>query len=127
MTDTPRGIVLDMPDHEYHRTRGASSSLVWSMAHLPAATVRWRMDNPKPQTAAMALGTLTHVCILEPARFDRQYLAADKPDQRTKVGKADWAATQAHAESEGRIVVPTQDYERSMRMRDAVYRHPLAI
>ena len=48
----------------------------------------YNKNNPKPQTAAMAFGSLVHYLILEPKNFEQYYFVADQPKKNTRDGKA---------------------------------------
>ena len=48
----------------------------------------YNKNNPKPQTLAMAFGSMVHHLILEPESFEQHYFVADKPKKNTKEGKA---------------------------------------
>lgn len=76
---------------------------------------------PKIQTEAMKLGTLVHCLVLEPKQFDKRYLVADKPDQRTKAGKAEWC--EILAENSDKIVIPTEIHQQAVLMAEAVFSH----
>lgn len=75
-----------------------------------------------PQTAA--IGTATHMAILEPERFALEVVAAPALDRRTAAGKA--AAAAFAAEHAGKLVIGADDFDLVRRMADAVRAHPAA-
>ncbi len=90
-----------------------------SAAHVLEARL-----HPRAPTPAMELGTHAHAAILEPERFEREYVEAPECDRRTTIGKRAWAAFEA---SQGaKTVLRKQDWQYVMAMRDAVWAHPLA-
>lgn len=88
------------------------------------AHVREAMIHPKAPTPAKDIGQLAHVAILEPARFEAEYVAAPDVDRRTKLGKETWAAFEA--EQAGRTLVPPDEHACVRAWRDAVWSHPTA-
>jgi exodeoxyribonuclease VIII len=47
-------------------------------------------EHGRKETPALRFGQLVHTAILEPELFASKYIAVDKPDRRTKEGKAAW-------------------------------------
>ena len=56
-----------------------------SPAHL-----KYILNNPQPATPAMALGSAIHMSVLEPEKFNDNYVVSPKFDRRTKQGKEDY-------------------------------------
>jgi hypothetical protein len=87
---------LELTNEDYHARPGVSASMLKSMAK------GWRTFEaehitktaPRKETPAMALGTAVHTALLEPDRFDSEYVIcpADCSDRRTKAYK-EWSAT----------------------------------
>lgn len=119
------GMYLGMPADAYHKAPGLSASMAWAMASTEPAKVRYQLDHPK-ESGAMALGTVTHSAILEGDAVEREYIVIEKPDLRTKAGKAEWAAAHKAAEDDGKTAVSQQDFDLARGMRDAVHAHPVA-
>lgn len=76
---------------------------------------------PRKESEAMKLGTLVHCLILEPAKFTERYFIADKPDQRTKIGKESWALSLELAGD--KILISGELYEQAESMANAVESH----
>ena len=70
----------------------------------------------------MKLGTATHCAILEPERFEIEYVEAPVVDRRTKDGKALWN----ELEQSGRIVLSSEEYAKVTGMAKAMKDHELA-
>ena len=64
---------------------------------------RYALDNPTAATEPMDVGSATHVAILEPARFDKEFYIAPIYDGRTKGGKD--IAERCQAEAAGRTII----------------------
>ena len=74
---------------------------------------------PAPeQTAAMRLGALVHLAILEPDVFATQCRVAPKVDRRTKEGKA--IAAEFEAENADKIIITPDENEITDRIVEAV-------
>ena len=76
------------------REYDAIDALNWStlskLATSPAL-MRYRRDNPEPDSAAFRLGRAVHCAILEPEAWPARYAVAPDVDRRTKEGKAAYA------------------------------------
>lgn len=110
---------------EYRAHAGLSASTCKAMATKPPAQVRYDLDNPKPSTDRLVLGTYSHALILEPHRLESAFLVVEKFERRSAEAKQRWAAIVAQAEQEGKVIVwDEKDHENrdtAMRMRDAIY------
>lgn len=89
-----------------------------------AAHVLEARTHPKAPTPAMELGTHAHAAILEPARFEAEYVVAPECDRRTTIGKRAWAEFEAASGSQ--TILREKDWEWVTALRDAVWAHPLA-
>ena len=122
--DAPEiGLHQGIPYDEYARWAAMNHSILRHFGRT-AAHAREAMIHPPEQTSAQDQGHAAHVAILEPERFETAFLAAPRVDKRTSAGKADWAAFVAA--SGGRTVLPADEHELCLRMRDAVWAHPTA-
>ena len=115
------GIYSNIPNDEYHIGPGISSSELKLILKSPAH-YRYASDNPRPQTANMALGTAAHTKILEPD--GPPVLPEPEVNRRTKDGKAELA--QFHADNPDAIICSAEQYTHVVGMRDAVLMHPTA-
>lgn len=105
----------------YRRLDAVSSSRLSDLDRSPAYC-RWRIDHPdRDDTDATRIGDATHAAVLTPDLFRTAYLAAPECDRRTKAGKEAYAAAQAA--SAGKVLLPADDYDLCLRLRDAVERN----
>ena len=74
-----------------------------------AAHVREEMLHPIVPTPAMELGNTIHIAVLEPEKFNDEYVVAPKIDRRTKKGKAEWMVFEA--ENEGKTLLSKDDWQ----------------
>ena len=82
------GIYADIPNDEYHKLPGVSKSMLDKIDESPAH-LRDYLDNPvHEQTAAMALGSAVHCAVLQPDRFDDEYIVMPDVDGRTAEARA---------------------------------------
>jgi len=114
-------IYRDMPEAEYRAIRAVNASSLKagavSMAHMKLA-----MAGDSTTSAAKELGSLAHLAILEPARFDQVRVAPDFGDQRTKAGKEAKAAWLSGLEPGARIA-DIDDHNAAKAMAAACYAH----
>jgi hypothetical protein len=120
MNEFTPGLYADIPFEEYLAGPAISKHGLDLIARSPLHYHQYTpVDSP-----AMALGRAVHCAILEPARFEADYIAAPQIDRRTKAGKAAWEEFTAQAQ--GKAPLSCEDYEKVQCMRDAVHSHPAA-
>ncbi len=100
---------------DYLALDAVSASALKQVADCPA-----KVGMTKEQSAAMALGSLTHCAILEPDELERRYAVTDLERSGTKA----WQA--AEDEADGRELIKRAEWNAALRMRDAVWAHPTA-
>lgn len=111
------GWTLGLDIDAYHAGPGVSSSIIKKMAAKTPAHVLANVQEDKP---AFVLGRAAHTAVLEPNQFESRYYLGDDIRRGTKA----WAALEIAAA--GREVLKPQDWDLAMRIRDAVWKHPLA-
>lgn len=119
-------IIADMTNADYHAHPSVSKSHLDDVARSPAHYYARRLDpnrEPREATKAMEFGTAVHCAVLEPDRFEAEYIVAPKFDRRTKAGKA--AAEDFEAQNKGRLWLPRDEYDACRRVRDSVRSHPV--
>lgn len=99
---------------EYGQYPGVNYSTLKYMAKSPLH-YRYACDHPVPETPAMLLGRATHTAVFEPDRFPLEYEVW--PERRQ--GRA-WDEFRAAAESAGKSVLTTSEYETALAIRDSV-------
>lgn len=119
-------IAHDMPAEDYHAHPALSSSVVKRAAETTPAHVAAYMAGPQKASKALALGTVTHVAILEPHALEKRYFPATWPGRNTKAGKIAHEFVELHAMHEGKELIARSDFDAARRMRDAVHSHPEA-
>lgn len=94
----------------------------WSLLkHLDDSPLAYRhaVENPREDTATLALGRLVHTFVFEPEKFGDEY--AVFPGKKRQ-GKA-WDAFEA--DNEGRTIFKSDEIDEAKAMADAVRRHPI--
>jgi exodeoxyribonuclease VIII len=84
------GYILDLDIDLYHKGPGISSSGLKHIMHCPRK-YKYKLTEPQEKTDAMWIGNGVHCLVLEPHKFDDQYVLWKKQDKRTTEGKAAWA------------------------------------
>ena len=74
----------------------------------------------RKETEALKLGSLIHCAITEPDQLDLLYMPTEVERRGTKA----WEAAEALAG--GRILIKLPEWEEALRLRDAVFKHPVA-
>ena len=77
------GIYADIPNEVYHALPGVSKSMLDKLDESPAH-LRDAIDNPvHEQTMPMMIGSATHCAVLQPDKFEDQYIVMSDIDGRT--------------------------------------------
>ena len=76
---------------EYNEIDAINWSTLKHIQRSPAH-FKYLLDNPPKQTAAQSFGVAVHEAILEPDKFQENYIIAPDLDKRTKAYK-EWAET----------------------------------
>lgn len=76
--------------------------------------------NPRPDTKALAFGTLFHTLILEPDKFNDRYAIAPNLDKRTVDGKLAWA--RFADDCLGKSSALARDVRVATEMRDGIFK-----
>jgi len=120
MTLSP-GLHAGVTEKEYRADPGLNASVIKHGLGEGGslAAMRWAMDNPKPPTDAMDMGTLLHALVLEPDTFPSRVAIWDG-DRRGK------AYTKFAAANKGRIIIKPDQADSLARMRDSIMDHPQA-
>lgn len=142
------GLFDGISNQDYHYGRGISKSGLDLIRKNPAEYIT-RKRHPKPPTPAMVLGTAFHSLVLEPDKFEQEYVMepvnaprrptavqinAKKPSPESLAAIDFWK--QWDAENAGKTPISTKpgddpfwqpsDWCRLHRMRDAILLHPIA-
>ncbi len=120
------GIHYNVPAQRYHRrTLGhVSKSGLDRFDRSPAHYKAW-VEGLDKDTPALSFGRAFHCAVLEPDRFDAEYVEApDFGDCRYKANKE--RRNEWRAEHAGKDWIESDEWAAIVGMRDAVFRHPLA-
>jgi len=104
----------------YDAIDAARSSDLKTLVQKSPLHLRAKQDGDNDPTAAMVLGTATHMAVLEPARYLEEVTVFPGATRRGKM----WDAFAA--ENEGRLVITMAEWEKVAAMRDAIRADPLA-
>lgn len=127
MTDiTSPGIYPGISNEFYHHGGVGISKSDLDLIHRSPAHFVAAKAEPRKETPAMLLGTVTHAAILEPDTFDSRYIVSPKFDRRTKSGKEEATAFEAEAEAKGLTPIDPDVFEAAVNMRDAAHSHRIA-
>lgn len=132
-------MILDMPAAEYHARRSEISKHGLDQLTVCPAKYKYNLDNPSEPTAAMRIGSLLHLSILEPEEFLKVVAfqpedAPRKPSQAQRDAKNPSPESLAsiawwdnfYAEVAGKEIVTPDEFTMLRGMGDAVRRHPAA-
>jgi hypothetical protein len=120
------GIISDEPNETYHKDKEfISSSQIKVGLGSPYYYKYFVKDGKgkKEETKQLSFGTLCHSMILEPEKFDSEYVVM--PDKKLDMRKAadkQWKAD-FEKEHEGKTVVSEEDFQKATLCRDSVFSH----
>lgn len=118
--------IAPMPREQYHAIDAISGSRLengWIDGEFSPLHYRHAMILPDEPSAAMQLGTATHLAILEPERLDSMVVRSPDFNTRSNAGKAERDAFAAA--NPGKIIVDSAEWERLTGMREMVRKDPL--
>jgi hypothetical protein len=98
-----------------------SFSRIKQLLHSPLALKRYIQGDMK-QTPAMLQGSILDCLVFTPEDFNRRYMVYDKPDLRTKEGKA--IAEAAKAEAVDRELITSEMFAQAEMERQAIAESP---
>lgn len=109
------GIYRDIPPEEYHRWRAASNSSLTHLMRSPAHMAAYRFEYK--ETAAQVFGRAVHAAVLEPERFDTDYIKIPGDlNRRTKEGR-EWRDELLTTHE----IMTAEDFDKCIRIREAVH------
>lgn len=135
ITIPDRGVVLDLPEDDYHAHHALGSTDLNTLLRSPAH-FRARKLAPPRDTPATRAGRILHACILEREVFEKKYCVepvdapkdlrhfrnAAKPSEATLQSIAFWDHWEAtHA---GMTSISAKDFDDYRRIADCIRQHP---
>lgn len=115
---TEPGIYRNLPFSEYQAIDALNPSLVLHMRQS-ALEMDYYRTHPKPETTGMRLGTLIHLAVLEPERFQNQVVVWNGA-RRGKLYN-DFCD-----ENEGKSILSDDEYATCLHICLAIEQHPVA-
>ena len=121
MTTPAPGIYADIPNETYHAWPGVSKSMLDKLTDTPAHLKDYMEQDEHVQTAPMLLGSATHTSVMQPEKFDDQYIIMPDIDGRT----AEARAFRTAAKKKGKVPISHIDGRWikaiTARVRDTVF------
>lgn len=126
-TITTDGIHEGLPFSNYLALDAVSASVLKEVDAKTPAHARQRQLTPFKPTPAQRLGTLAHMALLEPDRWEKDVRPVEKVDRRTKAGKERQAELDVMAEVNPNLeFVQPEEMDAALSMREAVLANPYA-
>ncbi len=119
--DLEPGLHENVPEEQYHRMLEVSQSQLKVLRYKTPAHLKHEILNPKAPTPALELGRAVHAAILEPDKFEGEYVREIEGDGRKKEVREARAA-QAR-DFEGATLLKATAYDTCMEMIGSVYGH----
>lgn len=123
------GAHLDVPWEEYFAWPDLHKSCMWTCYTVAPAKYKYEIDHPEERDSReMKRGRATHSAILEPDNFPQVYIpraktypakGRSKPFNMNATYCKEWVAEREDA---GLVTLKRVDYEKALRMRDAVHK-----
>jgi len=105
---------------DYHLNPAIGSTL---LKKITSKTLFHALNEEIEQTSAMVLGSAFHCSILEPEKFNSEYVTVPEgTDKRTKAGKDIWA----EIEASGKTVLRNEEMANIIGMKTSILSHPIA-
>lgn len=120
--------IYDISNEAYHQGPGISRSALLDFKRSPYH-YWYKYKNPdyipEPPTPAHILGHALHTTILEPEKFEEQFVVFPKVDKRTKDGAEKWK--QLQEEMGNRSLLTEAQYEELQAMKAGFEKNTLAV
>jgi len=120
--------IHDIANSDYHSSRGISRSALMEFKRSPFHYWHKHLRNSDDigveSTSAMIMGNLIHTMVLEPHKFDDEFVMRPEMDRRTNAGKL--AFNQFTATLAGRIGVTYEQVQQADAISKAVIASELA-
>lgn len=119
------GLYPGLPYDEYARWAAMNHSKLKHFGTTPYHGRYWMVNPDHEETKAQATGHNTHVAVLEPERFAKEYAVMPYMGKRQSsiVRKEEEDFRTAHAET---TFLDAPEHELCVKLRDAVWAHPTA-
>lgn len=117
------GIYPGISFADYRLIEAVNNSTLKEFLRTPAHA-RWAMTHPERDSVALRTGDAAHVAILEPKRFEAQYIKSPKFDRRTNAGRL--ASDEWTAKHGDKAALLPGEWDIACAMRDAAWEHPIA-
>jgi hypothetical protein len=116
-------ILQDLDAKTYHADIATISKHGLDLiAQAPAKYHYQKTQGGTKQTDSMRWGSLVHLAVLEPDKFDSETIAAPEKTRASKEGKAAWE----EAEASGKLIVKVGEREELDAIKAAISSHPAA-
>ena len=142
-----RGIFNGISNSEYHSDKDSYSSSIVKLMDCPAKALH-RLQNPAPYADHYRIGTAIHTWVLEPEKFESEFLTGISCARRSKDDKTQWVMwyeengwagawdfvmnnpaekwNPAFMEATGKNMVAPDEIESLKAMSDSIMRNPNA-
>jgi exodeoxyribonuclease VIII len=116
-------IIENMSNEDYHKREEISKSQLDLIAQSPS-TFQWAKNLPRSTTKAFDFGEAGHAIILEPSRWESEYVLPLEIPRRSNAEKAEHAAfAEANAD---KIILDRKDYDMVLACRESIMAEPTA-
>lgn len=117
------GLYPGTSEAEYDLWDAARFSLL-KLFGKSAAHAHWELTHPGESTGPQKLGAAIHAAILEPERFEAEWVRGLKHGRKLKREREAWdELIEAHPDQE---VMKADEYDLSLTLRDEAWKHPTA-
>ena len=130
----------ELSNEAYHADKAIGSSGIKKFSECPALYhYEYLSDEEKPDTSTKysSLGSNAHIALLEPEIFEQDYLISaefatlnkgKKNEKQAPINKthADWKSFVIDAEEQGKKPIIYSEYQKALKMADAINNHALA-
>lgn len=114
----------DIPDHVYHASPGLSQSKMYDLSISPWHYKKF-CERPKEQTDEMKFGTMVHMAVFEPDKFDQTYYVKKLQKDFGVSADGKKAYKEWVSSVEGMESVTQLRMDRAKEMRDALHAHDM--
>jgi len=117
------GLKIGVPFQDYLKIDALNCSTLKKVNQSPKHALAAKTA-PSVRTPALVFGDAVHAKILEPDRFEDEYVQGLDIPKKSKADKEAWK--EFNLENEGKTVLKAEEMEHLHRMEEAIFQHPIA-
>ena len=110
------GYYYDLSNEDYHGSFGFSSSQVKTLVEKTPAHLKHSFTAERETTVAKSVGQALHTLVLEPHKFEAEFIVPPEINRRTKAGREEWADFEKQAKDKHQTLITQKQLDEARQM-----------